>query len=160
VIAVQNLTHRYGERVALANVSFEVQAGEIFGLLGPNGGGKSSLFRILSTMMSPTEGRAAVAGHDVSSDAAGVRRSAGVVFQTQSLDKQLTVEENKLQAKKNSGPRRLLQSSASQTQRTALMSNPSVKGKSYKVLFLFRPLRVRLHLLGVLSEPWRCFSPS
>ena len=94
MIAVQNLTHRYGDRVALANVSFEVQAGEIFGLLGPNGGGKSSLFRILSTMMSPTEGRAAVAGHDVSSDAAGVRRSAGVVFQTQSLDKQLTVEEN------------------------------------------------------------------
>jgi ABC-2 type transport system ATP-binding protein len=94
VIAVQNLTHRYGDRVALANVSFEVGAGEIFGLLGPNGGGKSSLFRILSTMMSPTEGRAAVAGHDVTRDPAGVRRAAGVVFQTQSLDKQLTVEEN------------------------------------------------------------------
>ena len=58
VIQVQNLTHRYGDRVALSNVSFEVKKGEIFGLLGPNGGGKSTLFRILSTMMVPTEGHA------------------------------------------------------------------------------------------------------
>ena len=94
MIQVQNLTHRYGERVALANVSFEVKKGEIFGLLGPNGGGKSTLFRILSTMMVPTEGRAVIAGHDVERDPAAVRRSVGVVFQTQSLDKALTVEEN------------------------------------------------------------------
>ena len=94
MIAVQNLTHRYGDRVALSAVSFEVKAGEIFGLLGPNGGGKSSLFRILSTMMVPTEGRAEIAGHDVARDPASVRRAVGVVFQTQSLDKALTVEEN------------------------------------------------------------------
>src|ERR1022692_3015267 len=50
--------HRYGSRLALSNVNFEVKAGEIFGLLGPNGGGKSTLFRILSTMMVPTGGRA------------------------------------------------------------------------------------------------------
>jgi ABC-2 type transport system ATP-binding protein len=80
--------------VALANISFEVRPGEIFGLLGPNGGGKSTLFRILSTMMVPTEGRATIAGHDVARDSAAVRRSVGVVFQTQSLDKALTVEEN------------------------------------------------------------------
>ncbi len=94
MIAVQNLTHRYGDRVALSGVSFEVKKGEIFGLLGPNGGGKSSLFRILSTMMVPTEGRAEIAGHDVARDPAAVRRAVGVVFQTQSLDKALTVEEN------------------------------------------------------------------
>ena len=94
MIRVQNLTHRYGDRVALSNVSFEVKPGEIFGLLGPNGGGKSSLFRILATMMAPTEGRAEISGHDVARDSAGVRRSVGVVFQTQSLDKALTVEEN------------------------------------------------------------------
>jgi ABC-2 type transport system ATP-binding protein len=94
VIQVQNLTHRYGDRVALSNVSFEVKKGEVFGLLGPNGGGKSTLFRILSTMMVPTEGRAFLAGHDVVSDPAAVRRHVGVVFQTQSLDKALTVEEN------------------------------------------------------------------
>lgn len=94
MIQVQNLSHRYGDRVALANISFEVRPGEIFGLLGPNGGGKSTLFRILSTMMVPTEGRASIAGHDVERDSAAVRRSVGVVFQTQSLDKALTVEEN------------------------------------------------------------------
>jgi ABC-2 type transport system ATP-binding protein len=94
VIQVQNLTHRYGDRVALSNVSFEVKKGEIFGLLGPNGGGKSTLFRILSTMMVPTEGKAILAGYDVVRDAAAVRRHVGVVFQTQSLDKALTVEEN------------------------------------------------------------------
>ena len=94
MIQVQNLTHRYGDRVALSNVSFEVKKGEIFGLLGPNGGGKSTLFRILSTMMAPSEGRASVAGFDLARHAAQVRRIVGVVFQTQSLDKALTVEEN------------------------------------------------------------------
>jgi ABC-2 type transport system ATP-binding protein len=94
VIEVRNLTHRYGDRVALSNISFEVKKGEVFGLLGPNGGGKSTLFRILSTMMVPTEGHAVLAGSDVVVDAAAVRRHVGVVFQTQSLDKALTVEEN------------------------------------------------------------------
>jgi ABC-2 type transport system ATP-binding protein len=94
VIEVKNLTHRYGDRVALSNVSFEVKKGEIFGLLGPNGGGKSTLFRILSTMMVPASGAAVIAGHDVEREPAAVRRSVGVVFQTQSLDKALTVEEN------------------------------------------------------------------
>ena len=94
MILVENLTHRYGSRLALSNVGFEVKAGEIFGLLGPNGGGKSTLFRILSTMMLPSEGRAEVAGHDVAREPAAVRRSIGVVFQTQSLDKALTVSEN------------------------------------------------------------------
>jgi ABC-2 type transport system ATP-binding protein len=78
----------------LRQVSFEVRKGEIFGLLGPNGGGKSTVFRILSTMMVPAGGRAVVAGHDVVRDPAAVRRHVGVVFQTQSLDKALTVEEN------------------------------------------------------------------
>ena len=94
MIEVQNVTHRYGDRLALSNVSFEVKKGEIFGLLGPNGGGKSTVFRILSTMMVPTEGRATLAGFDVARDPAQVRRHVGVIFQTQSLDKALTVEEN------------------------------------------------------------------
>jgi ABC-2 type transport system ATP-binding protein len=94
VIRVENLTHKYGGRTALNGVSFEVRQGEIFGLLGPNGGGKSTLFRILATMMTPTGGRATVAGFDVARDPAAVRRQVGVVFQSQSLDKALTVEEN------------------------------------------------------------------
>lgn len=94
MIQVQNLTHRYGDRIALSNISFDVRPGEIFGLLGPNGGGKSTLFRILSTMMVPTDGQAVIAGSDVERDPGAVRRQVGVVFQTQSLDKALTVEEN------------------------------------------------------------------
>ena len=94
MIEVRNLTHRYGDRVALSQIHFDVRKGEVFGLLGPNGGGKSTLFRILSTMMTPSEGQAVVAGSDVAIDPAAVRRHVGVVFQTQSLDKALTVEEN------------------------------------------------------------------
>jgi ABC-2 type transport system ATP-binding protein len=94
VVRADNLTHRYGDRVALAGVSFETRQGEIFGLLGPNGGGKSTVFRILSTMMAPTSGKASIAGHDVAREPDAVRRKIGVVFQSQSLDKKLTVEEN------------------------------------------------------------------
>lgn len=84
----------FGERVALEDVTFAVREGEIFGLLGPNGGGKTTLFRILSTLLPPTAGSARVCGHDVRSDASCVRRFIGVVFQSPSLDPQLTVAEN------------------------------------------------------------------
>lgn len=94
IVAVEALTHSYGSRRALAGVSFEVGRGEIFGLLGPNGSGKSTLFRILSTMMAPSSGRVVVAGFDVNRNPDAVRRHIGVVFQSQSLDRKLTVEEN------------------------------------------------------------------
>jgi ABC-2 type transport system ATP-binding protein len=94
IVSVENLTHRYGARTALSKVSFHIEEQEIFGLLGPNGGGKSTLFRILSTLMSPAEGRASIAGFDVERQSAEVRKRIGVVFQSQSLDKKLTVEEN------------------------------------------------------------------
>ncbi len=94
IVSVERLTHRYGERVALDDISFGVRRQEIFGLLGPNGGGKSTLFRILSTLMRPSAGSARIAGHDVIADPARVRRRIGVVFQSQSLDRNLTVAEN------------------------------------------------------------------
>jgi len=93
-VAIENLTHRYGDRVALNKVSFDVQPGEIFGLLGPNGGGKTTLFRILNTLMRPQEGNVHVFGHDVVTQRNDVRRRIGVVFQAPSLDKKLTVLEN------------------------------------------------------------------
>ena len=93
-INIDNLTHRYGERTALSQVSFSVGEGEIFGLLGPNGGGKSTLFRILSTLLAPSEGSASIQGFDVAREPAQVRRKIGVVFQSQSLDRKLTVLEN------------------------------------------------------------------
>jgi ABC-2 type transport system ATP-binding protein len=91
---VDDIVHRYGERTALNGVSFDVQPAELFGLLGPNGSGKTSLFRILSTLMIPSAGRAVIMGHDAAKDAAALRRSIGVVFQAQSVDPKLTAYEN------------------------------------------------------------------
>ena len=93
-VQVDNVVFRYGERTALAGVSFEVRRGEIFGLLGPNGGGKTTLFRILTTLLEPAEGRALIFGHDVAKEPLEARRRIGVVFQNQSLDRRLSVEEN------------------------------------------------------------------
>jgi ABC-2 type transport system ATP-binding protein len=93
-VAVENLVCRYGQRVALRGISFSVAPGEIFGLLGPNGGGKTTLFRVLATMFEPNEGQAQVFGLDVVRDSAAIRRKIGVVFQNQSLDRRLTAAEN------------------------------------------------------------------
>jgi ABC-2 type transport system ATP-binding protein len=94
LLVVEALTHRYGERVALKGVSFQVAKGEIFGLLGPNGGGKTTLFRILSTLVKPREGSVRMFGIDVVREQVEIRRRIGVVFQSPSLDRKLTVLEN------------------------------------------------------------------
>src|SRR6266481_2868570 len=94
VIRVEDIRHSYGKREALRGVSFDVGAGEIFGLLGPNGSGKTSLFRILSTLMLPTGGRALVSGFDAAQQPDEVRRRIGVVFQSKSVDLKLTAAEN------------------------------------------------------------------
>lgn len=79
---------------ALDGVSLTVARGELFGLLGPNGGGKTTLFRILSTLLPQTSGTARVMGHDLPAAQAAARAAIGVVFQAPSLDRFLTVEEN------------------------------------------------------------------
>jgi len=86
--------HRYGDRDALRGVDLTVDAGEIFALLGPNGSGKSTLFRLISTLVPLQKGTIEVAGIDVSKDPLGVRQQIGIVFQSPSLDKKLTVDEN------------------------------------------------------------------
>jgi len=93
-VQAQGLGHRYGERQALAGVTFEVRRGEIFGFLGPNGGGKTTLFKILSTLMRATDGSCRVFSHRLDTEAALIRRSLGVVFQHPSVDPKLTVMEN------------------------------------------------------------------
>lgn len=93
-VTIDHLTHRYATRTALDDLSLEVAAGEIFGLLGPNGSGKTTLFRILSTLIPPSSGVARVFGHDVVRERLAVRRAIGVVFQSPSLDRQLTAAEN------------------------------------------------------------------
>jgi ABC-2 type transport system ATP-binding protein len=95
-IEVDGLTKRFGDFVAVDHVSFRVEQGEIFGLLGPNGAGKTTLIRMLTTLTPPTEGSAQVAGHDVRTDADGVRNSIGVIPQALTSDPDLTAEENVL----------------------------------------------------------------
>jgi len=94
VVKVEDLRHAYGERAALDGVTFDVRPAEIFGLLGPNGSGKTTMFRILSTLMLPSSGRATINGFDVSKAPADVRRQIGVVFQQASIDVKLTAREN------------------------------------------------------------------
>lgn len=93
-VQVLNISHSYGDRKALAGVSFDVRRGEIFALLGPNGGGKTTLFKILSTALTPSDGTAKIMGFDIRTQANDVRRRIGIVFQNPSLDKKLTVLEN------------------------------------------------------------------
>ena len=93
-MVVEDLCHRYGAREALSSITLSVARGEIFGLLGPNGGGKTTLFKILSTLLLPTSGRVTIFDHDVTREAGHVRRHLGVVFQHPSLDPKLTVMEN------------------------------------------------------------------
>ena len=93
-LEISNLSHWYGSRAALRAVSFTVPAGEIFGLLGPNGGGKTTLFKIISTLITPGDGSVWVFGQNVVSEPERVRREIGVVFQSPALDLRLRVDEN------------------------------------------------------------------
>ncbi|HKB14993.1 MAG TPA: ATP-binding cassette domain-containing protein [Planctomycetota bacterium] len=93
-VSVEKLSRAYGERVALRDLSLDVGEREVFGVLGPNGGGKTTLFRILATLILPSSGTARIFGNDVVADPDGARLRFGVVFQSASLDRNLTVEEN------------------------------------------------------------------
>jgi ABC-2 type transport system ATP-binding protein len=94
IVDINHLTHAYGERVAVDDLSLQVNRGEIFGFLGPNGSGKTTLFRILSTLIPAPRGAVRMFGLDAAEGTEEIRNRIGVVFQSPSLDKQLTAEEN------------------------------------------------------------------
>ncbi len=94
LIEIDRLSHSYGTRLALNEVSLKVEEGEIFGLLGPNGGGKTTLFRILSTLIPISRGKVSLFGLDLRTALGEIRRQIGVIFQSPSLDKKLKVIEN------------------------------------------------------------------
>src|SRR5437588_11195700 len=85
VITVRELTKTYDELEAVKHVSFDVSPGEIFGFLGPNGGGKSTTINIWCTLLHPSAGTATVAGFDVERRQLEVRRRTGLVFQDTTL---------------------------------------------------------------------------
>lgn len=93
-IEVNNISKRYGKVEALQNVSFSVAEGEVFGLIGPDGSGKTSMYRILCSLLLPSEGTATVAGYNVVSQMKEVRKLLGYMPGRFSLYQDLTVEEN------------------------------------------------------------------
>lgn len=93
-VVVRNLTKMFGETLALDNISFDVARGELFGFIGPDGAGKTTLIRILTTLMLPDKGSATVEGSDVVKDYKKIRSIAGYMPGRFSLYQDLTVEEN------------------------------------------------------------------
>lgn len=94
MVEVNNISKSYDEVTALQDISFEVKTGEIFGLIGPDGAGKTSLFRILTSLLIPTSGNARVFGYDVVNDYREIRKITGYMPGRFSLYQDLSVEEN------------------------------------------------------------------
>jgi ABC-2 type transport system ATP-binding protein len=94
IVSAQGLTRRFGPLTAVIHLDLEVQAGEIFALVGPDGAGKTTTMRLLCGLMDPTEGRAIVVGHDVSKEPDAVKDQIGYMAQRFGLYSDLTVNEN------------------------------------------------------------------
>ncbi|MCD6352076.1 MAG: ABC transporter ATP-binding protein [Armatimonadetes bacterium] len=94
VIRVENLARRFGQRLAVAGVSFEVEEGEIFGFLGPNGAGKTTTQRMLTGVLEPTSGHAFVLDHDMARDPIGAKEHVGVVPEVSNPYVELTAWQN------------------------------------------------------------------
>ena len=94
IIEVEHLTKRFGDFIAVDDVSVSVAEGEIFAFLGPNGAGKSTTIKMLTTILRPSQGSVRVNGFDPVTKPHDVRRSFGIVFQDPSLDEDLTAREN------------------------------------------------------------------
>lgn len=93
-ISVKTLTKKFGDFVAVNNISFDVEKREIFAFLGPNGAGKSTTIKMLTTLLHPTAGEIKINGFDPVKNQDEVRKSFGIVFQDPSLDEELTAYEN------------------------------------------------------------------
>ncbi len=94
IVETRKLVKKFGSLTAVDHIDLSINEGEIFGLLGPNGAGKTTTISMLSTLKSPTSGKASVAGFDVVKQQDDVRKSIGLVFQDTALDLELTAYEN------------------------------------------------------------------
>ncbi len=94
IIAADHLTIRFGSFTAVSDVSFEIGKGELFGFLGPNGSGKTTIIKALCGLLRPTEGTGRILGMDIRKDAAEIRRHVGYMSQKFGLYEDLTVAEN------------------------------------------------------------------
>ena len=94
IIEVQQVKKRFGDELAVADVSFNVQAGEIFGLLGPNGAGKTTLLKMMTTLLRQDSGTIRLNGYDTLTQARAVRQQFGLTGQTATIDQDLSAREN------------------------------------------------------------------
>lgn len=94
MILAKNITKRYGEQIAVNELSLDIPQGQFFGLLGPNGSGKTTSIHMLSTLIKPTSGSIFIDGIDVKKSPQTVRQNIGLVFQESALDRTLSIEEN------------------------------------------------------------------
>ncbi len=94
IIRIRDLTRRFGALTAVDHLNLEIAEGEIFGLVGPDGAGKTTTLRVLCGLMDPSEGQVFVAGHDVAREVDAVRDQIGYMAQRFGLYADLTVEEN------------------------------------------------------------------
>ena len=94
MINIKNLTKKFDKIRAVDNVSLNIQEGEVFGLLGQNGAGKTTIIHMLATLLKPTSGTALINGYDIIKNASKVRKNIGIVFQAPSSDDMLTGFEN------------------------------------------------------------------
>ncbi|MGI0051976.1 MAG: ATP-binding cassette domain-containing protein [Nitrososphaeraceae archaeon] len=94
MITLKNLTKKFEKIVAVDNVSLDINEGEVFGLLGQNGAGKTTIIHMLATLLKPTSGTAQINGYDIIKDSSKVRKNIGIVFQAPSSDDMLTGFEN------------------------------------------------------------------
>jgi ABC-2 type transport system ATP-binding protein len=94
IIQLQTISRSFGSNIAIDGISFSVDAGEVFGLLGPNGSGKTTLVRLLNGVLAPTSGKALLFGKDVTVDGAYVRARTGVLTETPSLYEHFTAKKN------------------------------------------------------------------
>lgn len=150
-IAVSGLTHRYGTRTALAGLELSIRRGEIFAILGPNGGGKTTFFRLLSTLIPVQSGAISVLGVDLRREPRRVQASLGIVFQAPSLDKKLTVGENL----RHQGPLYGLSGAALQTAHDRLLARLGLTDRAADLVeTLSGGLRRRVELAkGLLHQP-------
>ncbi len=93
VVSVEGLCHNYGKLAAVDDISFNIEKGQVFSFLGPNGAGKTTTINLLITLIPIQKGKVTIAGFDVATEQDNVRKSIGVVFQDQRLDRDLTVWE-------------------------------------------------------------------
>jgi ABC-2 type transport system ATP-binding protein len=93
-ISIRNLTKKFGNFTAVDDVSFNIEKGQIFGLLGPNGSGKSTTIRMICSVISPTSGEGSVLGYDLRKESESIKKNIGYMSQRFSLYEDLTVEEN------------------------------------------------------------------